>query len=202
MNAVNAIMIRGVSMTLAEPATRRWTKDEYMRLADEGWFAGQHVQLILGEIIQMPPQGHRHYLAIHRMAEYLRSIYGPLHWIRTQTQLDFGNDSQPEPDVAVTEHEPDWYQDHPTTALLVAEVSDSSLGLDRRKAGLYASAGIPEYWIVNLGKRCLEVHRGPVADPKEEFGYRYSDFRELSEAETIAPLSKPDAQIQVKRFFE
>jgi Uma2 family endonuclease len=189
-------------MTLAEPITRRWTKTEYMRLAEEGWFEGQRVQLIRGEIVQMPAQGYRHTKAVMRVFEFLREAFGAKHWVRTQFQVDLSEDSQPEPDVSVAEHELEWYKDHPTTALLVVEVSDTSLRLDRRKAGLYSSAGIPEYWILNLGKRSLEVYRGPVADPKEEFGHRYSDVRELSEAEMVAPLARLDARIQVKKFFE
>ncbi|MGD0462006.1 MAG: Uma2 family endonuclease [Tepidisphaeraceae bacterium] len=189
-------------MTLAEPTTRRWTRDEYYRLADEGWFVGQRVQLFHGEIVQMPPQGHQHAKAMLRVSQFLQSAFGSGHWIRTQLPLNLLEDSEPEPDVAVTKEPAESYQDHPTTALLVVEISDSSLRLDRRKAGLYSSAEIPEYWIVNLSKRSLEVHRGPVADPKEEFGHRYFEFRELNEAETAAPLAKPDAQIQVKRFFD
>jgi Uma2 family endonuclease len=111
--------------------------------------------------------------------------------------------SDPEPDVAVTVKPPESYsQDHPTTVLLAAEISDSSLRLDRRKAGLYAAAEVPEYWILNLQSRRLEVHRLPVADAKQEFGYRYAEVRELGEDETIAPLARPDAKISIRKFFE
>jgi Uma2 family endonuclease len=189
-------------MTVGEPTTRRWTRDEYYRLADEGWFAGQRVQLFHGEIVQMAPQGHQHIKAIHQVSQFLQSAFGRGHWIRTQAPLNLLEDSEPEPDVAVTEQPPEAYQDHPTTALLAVEISDSSLRLDRRKAGLYASTGIAENWIVNLQSRSLEVHRRPVADPKEEFGHRYSEVREFGEGETVAPLSRPDAPIQVTKFFE
>ncbi len=73
--------------------------------------------------------------------------------------------------------------------------------IDERRR-LYSAAGIPEYWIVNLGKRSLEVHRRPVVDSKDEFGHRYSEVRELGEAEMVAPLSKPGSEIQVMKFFE
>ncbi len=84
----------------------------------------------------------------------------------------------------------------------LGEISDSSLRLDRQKAGLYAAAGVGEYWIINLGKRSLELHRQPIADSSAESGHRYSEVRELGESDMIAPLSKSDALIQVKRFFE
>lgn len=189
-------------MTLAEPITRRWTRDEYYRLADEGWFNGQRVQLIRGEIVQMPPQGHQHAKGIFNVARFLVSAFGDRHWVRNQLPLNVLDHSDPEPDVAVTSEPPESYDDHPTTALLAVEISDSSLRLDRRKAGLYAAANIPEYWILNLQSRQLEVYRQPIADAKHEFGHRYTDVRELSEDETIAPLARPDAKILVKKFFE
>jgi Uma2 family endonuclease len=195
-------MVDGVSMILAEPTTRRWTRDEYYRLAEEGWFAAQRVQLFHGEIVQMAPQGHQHAKAILRVSQFLQSAFGSEHWIRIQSPLNVLQDSEPEPDVAVTKDPPEAYRDHPTTALLVVEVSDSSLNLDRRKAQLYAAGDVPEYWIVNLGKKSLEVHRRPIADSKAEFGHCYSEVSEVSDTGMITPLSKPDAQIQIKKFFE
>jgi Uma2 family endonuclease len=189
-------------MTVLEPTTRRWTRTEYMRLADEGWFTGQRVQLIEGDIIQMPRQGHKHCLALHHMYEYLRGVYEPGHWIRLLTQLDFGPDSQPEPDIAVAEHDVDFYNDHPTSALLAVEISDSSLRLDKRKANLYAAAGIPEYWMVDLSSRSVLVHRLPVVDPKMEFGHRYDDVHSMIGSQRIAPMAKPEAMISIENFFE
>jgi Uma2 family endonuclease len=86
--------------------------------------------------------------------------------------------------------------------LLVVEISDSSLGLDRRKAGLYAAAGVPEYWIVNLAARCVEVFRRPTADASQQFGHRYAEEFAVPETGTIAPAAKPDDEISVRTFFE
>jgi Uma2 family endonuclease len=171
-------------------------------MAEQGWFEGQRVQLIDGEIVQMPPQGYQHTKALMLVFKFLSEAFGAEHWVRTQFQVDLNDDSQPEPDISVAEHPFEWYKDHPTTALLVAEISDSSLRLDRRKAGLYASCGIPEYWIVNLQSPRLEVHRQPIADPQHEFGHRYADVRVLGEEETISPQAKAEAKIVVRRFFE
>jgi len=189
-------------MTLAEPIARRWTRAEYYRLADEGWFTGQRVQLLSGEIVQMPPQGHQHAMGILRVSRFLQTAFGDGHWIRNQLPLNVLEDSEPEPDLAVTQQPAESYNDHPVTSLIVVEISDSSLRLDRRKAGLYAAAGIPEYWIVNLAARRLEVYRQPVADANGEFGHRYSEVGVLGEDETIAPLARPNARILVKKFFE
>src|SRR5579862_2105012 len=149
-------------MTLASPQLRRWTRDEYLRMADRGVFEGQHVQLIDGEIIQMAPQGSMHAFVMRKVSKALTEIFEPRHWIRNQLQLDFGR-SQPEPDIAVAEKSEDSYRDHhPKTALLVVEINDSSLRLDRKKANLHASAGIAEYWLVNLEDQSVTVYRKPT----------------------------------------
>jgi Uma2 family endonuclease len=189
-------------MTLAEPQTRRFSRDEYYRMAEQGYFNGQCVQLLKGEILQMPPQGHAHFKAIHKIVTYLESIFGGKHWVRPQGPLNALEDSEPEPDVAVTEHDVKWYKDHPAGALLVVEVADTSLHLDRRKAGLYAATGIPEYWILNLNSRKLEVYRTPVSDQNNEFGYAYSVKLELGETDYVSPLAKPDAKVLVREFVE
>jgi Uma2 family endonuclease len=188
-------------MTLAEPQVRRWTRDEYYRLAEEGWFAGERVLLIKGDILRMAPQGHPHAKGILNVFSYLQSVFGAAHCVRPQMPLNLFQDSDPEPDIAVTEHPMSWYKDHPTGAMLVVEVSDSSIHLDRRKAGLYAAAGIPEYWILNLNSRKLEVFRSPIADPSNEFGHGSSETLQLGESDMIAPTAKPDARIAVKEFF-
>ena len=191
-----------MKMTLADLKTQRWTRDEYYRLAEEGWFTGQRVQLLKGEIVPMPPQGHAHYRAIYQIAAYLESVFGDKHWVRPQGPMNALEDSEPEPDVAVTEHDVKWYKEHPASALLVVEVADSSIYLDRRKAGLYAAAGVPEYWILNLNSRKLEICRAPVPDQSNEFGHAYSANLEIGENDFVSPLAKPDAKILVKDFLE
>lgn len=186
--------------TIKEPRTRRWTRDEYYRLAGEGWFAGQRVQLIEGEIIQMPPQGHAHARGILLVQRALAGIFGLDH-IRSQMPLNIPGESDPEPDLAVIEHTIERYSDHPATAVLVVEVADSSILLDRRKAGLYAMAGVADYWIVNVDARCMEIFRQPVTDSEQEFGHRFAEHFELDETGVISPLAAPGSKISVKSLF-
>lgn len=98
-----------------------------------------------------------------------------------------------EPDVAVVPGKPGDYRDaHPKTAVLVVEVAQSSLEYDRQVKGLvYAGANIPEYWLVNLEERCVEVYR----DPAPEIGYRWR--RIYTPGETLSCLQKPDSPINV-----
>src|SRR5262249_26191582 len=131
--------------------------------------------------------------------EALTLAFGAGFHVRAQQPLRLGPRSEPVPDIAVVSGPPeDYRQQHPTTALLLMEVSDRTLWYDRRrKAGLYARAGIADYWIVNLKRRQLEVYRNPMPDAARYAGYRYSNVTILTEAETVAPLAAPQASVAV-----
>jgi Uma2 family endonuclease len=108
--------------------------------------------------------------------------------------------SVPDPDVAVIAGSirENAGRANPKSALLIVEVSESSLAYDRnRKGSLYARAGIADYWIVNLEKRFLEVHRNPVPDEAAAFGFRYQDVEFLEPPDEIAPLALPQARIKI-----
>jgi Uma2 family endonuclease len=186
-------------MGVAEPRTRRWTRAEYYKMADMGLFEGQRVELIDGEIIEMSPQKGPHAQSIGLTSDELRAAFGRGHWVREQLPLALGLSSDPEPDVSVVRGTARDYPDHPTSALLVVEVSDSSLGFDRsEKASLYAQAGIAEYWVLNLVDRQLEVRRSPVTDTTQPHGFGYADMRVLKVGESISPLAAPQATIAVR----
>jgi Uma2 family endonuclease len=178
--------------------TWRWTTKEYYRLYDLGFFDGQRVELIEGEIIVMPVMKNPHAIAITLAEDALRAAFGPGHWIRPQMPLHFGLWSEPEPDVAVAQGGPRDYADHPTTALLVVEISETTLRYDRgRKGPLYAQAGITDYWIVNLVDRQLEVYRDPQPDPKRPRHYTYAQVTILKATDVVTPLAAPNARIAV-----
>ena len=187
---------------LAEPQARRWTKSEYDSLAEQGWFQDQRVQLIHGEIIQMPAHGHAHFQMLNRVGELLRGAFGPGYWVRMQGPLDLPMDSVPEPDIAVVKGTLEEYRAHPTTALLAVEISDTTLRLDRRKTSLYAASGIEDYWLVNMGQSQLEVYREPVADANEEFGYRYSKPFIVKSSDVIVPIAFPQVTIRVEDIIK
>ena len=184
-------------MTVVEPTTRRWTREEYYRLAEMGMFHGQRVEFIDGEIIQMPAQKGPHYACISAVQDALREIFGAGCWVRTQAPLHLLGFA-PEPDVAVVVGTRRDYADHPESAILIVEVSDTTLTYDRtRKASLYAAAGVPDYWIVNLVARQIEVRREPVPDENTEFGFRYGAMTIVGPGQNVAPLAAPSATIPV-----
>lgn len=145
------------------PATlHRLDTESYNRIVDSGVLEGQPVELIDGFLVEhMSPQSLEHAGLIARLTRHLATARG---WLRVQLPLEVPPDSEPEPDLAVVEQEPSLKQ-HTRSALLVVEVSVSSHGLDRgAKARLYARAGVPTYWIVDVPARAVEVYSHPKQD--------------------------------------
>lgn len=177
-----------------------WTVDEFQRAYDAGVFGFDvRLELIEGELIQKMPQKERHSWAIRAAEEALRPVFAAGHDVRVQMPIVFGPRNKPEPDVAVVVGSfNDYKRTHPTTATLVVEVSDSTLLMDRTaKAAVYARAGIPEYWIINLPDHVLEVHRHPGPMVGQPLGHHYRSITRHLETETITPLAAPDAIIAV-----
>ncbi len=184
-------------MKLKEPKVHQWTRDEYYKMGDVGLFNGVRVELIEGEIFEMSPQYGPHGEAVTKVDDAVRVVFRRGYRVRVQLPLSLGINSDPEPDVAVAVGAPGAYRGgHPTTALLVIEVADSSLAHDRtHKASLYAKAGIADYWIVNVIDRQLEVHRDPAPDAAQLYGFGYANITILKETESVSPLAAPQATI-------
>lgn len=182
-----------------EPRPRGWRRDEYYDMARSGWFRGQRVLLLAGEVIEMAAQGNWHSVVLGMSEHELRKIFPEdRFWVRTQRPLDLPDGtSDPEPDAAVVPGTFRDYTAHPATALLVVEVADTSLRLDRKKANAYAAAGVQDYWIVDLGGHQVEVYRQPVPDAREPFAYRYASIATLRPGDTINPVAAPHASVAV-----
>lgn len=177
---------------------RRWTREEYDKMIAAGMFApGERVELLDGEILHMTPQGSVHATVIQLVHDALRLAFGPAFSIRPQLPIALAPDSEPEPDLAVVMgNHLDYWDAHPATALLLVEVSDTTLEHDRqRKGNLYARAEIQDYWIVNLIDRCVEVYRGP-------HNGSYRACQRICAGDCIAPLAAPEAMIPVADIFK
>ncbi|HET8530012.1 MAG TPA: Uma2 family endonuclease [Methylomirabilota bacterium] len=180
--------------------TRRWTRGEYDRLVEHGIFAaGERIELLGGLLVVREPQGGRHAMGVRMVEEALRAAFGSGWDVRGQLPVALDAESEPEPDVSVVPGSfRDYPLEHPARAVLVVEIADSSLALDRgEKAGLYARARVPEYWIVNLVDRTLEVHRESAPDAGAPFGSRYREIVTLRPGETVVALAAPDTVIAV-----
>lgn len=180
---------------MANPAfdVRRMTREEYHRLAEEGFFApDQRVELINGIVHEMPTQDSWHASTIQAAQEELRRVFKDGFDLRIQMPLVLDLWSEPVPDLAVVAgHWRDYLSAHPETAVLVVEVSGSSARLDREeKRLLYAAAGIPEYWILYVKTKQLEIMREPGD----------GDYRSrvlLKPGDSVTPLAAPGASIRV-----
>jgi Uma2 family endonuclease len=189
-----------LAMSAAAPSLHLWTREDYYKMAEAGVFhAGERVELIGGRIVEMSPQNSPHFTGIRLVEEALWKIFSSGYDIRVQGPLDISSLSQPEPDIAVVRGTiRDYAKAHPTTAVLVIKVSDSTLAFDRgEKANLYASAGIPDYWVLNLVDRCVEVHRDPIPMPGQPYGYGYRGRTQYFANDTVAPLAVPHSPITV-----
>jgi Uma2 family endonuclease len=182
-----------------QPDTYRWSRKEYYRLGDLGFFEGKRVELIEGRIIEMSPIYSPHVTSVTLADDLLREVFGKGFVVRIQAPLGIGEDSDLQPDVAVVAGSArDFSERHPARAELVVEVADASLAYDRGfKASFYATAGIADYWIVNLKDRQIEIHRRPMKDAEADFGHSYADKQIFREGEFVFPLAKQDALIPV-----
>lgn len=177
--------------------TRRWTRAEYGRAVEAGIFReDEPLELLAGRLVVAEPKRRPHALATGLVADALRRAFGIGWYVQIQDPIALNPTSEPEPDVAVVRGAPrDYPREHPAHPVLVVEVAEWSLRLDRRlKSRLYARAGIPEYWILNLVSRVLEVHRAPRREGRR---YTYGDIQVLGPEATVNPLAAPTARISV-----
>lgn len=184
----------------AEPS--RWRVDiaTYNRLINEGFFEGRRVELIEGEIVEMSPIELPHWKTTIKVDELLKKIFGMGrgYIVSVQSAIQFGDFAAPEPDVAVIKADLNSLTAVPSSAVLVVEVSDTTLSYDRnRKAALYASRGIEDYWIVNLRAPQLEVMRQPRPTGGAKFSHGYALRQILDATQSVSPLELPDVVIPV-----
>ncbi len=173
---------------------RIFTVEEYHRMGEAGVFGpDERVELILGVIREKSPKGRRHVQAVTMANNLLTPMLKGRAIVQIQDPVALRHmTSEPEPDVCVlsSANARDAGSED-VNALLVIEVSDSSLRFDREvKSRIYAEAGIAEYWIVNLVDDVLELYR----DPKDR---TYHDRLVLKRSDTVSPLAFSDLEIAV-----
>ncbi len=175
----------------------RWTLEEFERLTDLGAFGDRKIELINGEITEKMSQKQPHFNAVLLMQYKLMSLFGTGFLVLMQLPMHL-EDSKPEPDACVINGVPQSGIPIPTTALLVVEISDTTLQTDRDvKSHIYARAQIPEYWIVNLNARQIEVRRDPRQDETAPLGWTYGALQTLGANDEIAPMDFPASKFPV-----
>ena len=186
---------------LREGKWRRFTNAEYHAMDDAGVFApDERVQLVAGEIVVMSPMGSRHAAAVNWTtgAFYASERLAGRAIVWVQCPLVIPDFSEPEPDLALLHLRDDRYalaHPRPEDILLLIEVADSTLAYDRRvKLPIYAAAGIPESWLMNLRDDVIEAHTDPAPD-----GYRTA--RSYRPGDFIAPVAFPELSVAVSEII-
>lgn len=177
---------------------RKWMPDEFEQLIVHGMLGDDRYELIEGDVLRKEERSEPVCVAMCLLQGLLMEWFPSANFcVRNQAFLEIGA-SAPEPDFAVVSGnvraQP---MTTPTTALLVVEVALRTVVLDRAKSHIYARAGVPEYWIVNLGARQIEVRRDPRADETAPLGWTYGALQTLGASDEIAPLAFPGAKFPV-----
>lgn len=178
-----------------KPTRVRFSRTDYHRMGETGILPQRpRVELLDGEIIQMSPIGPQHGCVVDRLANFFLPRLANRAIGRVQGAIAIDAHSEPEPDLALLKPRPDFYaRQHPTAAdvLLLIEVSDSSIEQDLgTKLRLYARAAVPEYWVFDLTRDLLIVHRGPA-------GEAYTEVKELPRTATVCPLAFAEIPVRV-----
>jgi Uma2 family endonuclease len=178
-------------MDYVPDAVRPLRRVEYEQLFEAGLLTkDDRVELLRGFMVRMSPIGAPHAATVNRLTELFVLAVNKRATVSVQNPLAALDDSEPQPDLMVLPRG-DYDGAHPTNAFLVVEVSDSSLKKDRGvKLGIYAEAGVPEYWIVNLKNRRIERYTEPE-------GVEYREIHHFEIGESLAPLHFPDFVLAV-----
>ncbi len=180
-------------------AIAKWTLDDYHRMIESGLLDGRSVELLNGEIVEMSPEGTPHAYLSHEAAKYLERLLGEHAEIRQGKPITIpGSHSEPEPDIAVVQPLGREYLRHhpyPENILWLIEFALTSLSKDLdEKRRTYASAGIQEYWVVDLREQQLIVFRHPAHGA-------YQTETNVTTGE-LGPLAFPAMQVSVQRLLE
>jgi Uma2 family endonuclease len=172
-----------------------FTLDQFMQMAELGFFQDQHVELIRGEIVVMPITNPPHAAFIRRLTRRCIEGFGTQVSVSPQCPVIKNRDKDDylEPDVALLKYQENEYADRdvtPSDVYLAIEVSDSTLRYDRfTKTLLYAEYGVPEVWIINVKRNELEVYRDPGED-----GYRSKESFVVGHR--VAPQAFPEIELE------
>lgn len=180
---------------------RPWTRKDYEVLESTGAFEGQRYELVEGELIDKMSVNPPHAAWLSAISAWLNRVFAPS-TIRSHGPIDVRPEdnptSQPQPDACVTLHPFHHYVERhpmPSEILLLIEVSDSTLDYDTTtKAGLYARAGIADYWVFDVAKRRIIVHRSPVDGA-------YQSLTVYEEHEAATPIAAPDVALRCSDLF-
>jgi Uma2 family endonuclease len=175
----------------AQLVTHRFSVQDYHRMAAAGIFhEDDRLELLQGEIVEMPPIGPGHASGVNRlMHSFLPLQREGKVIISVQNPVRLGEYSEPQPALALLKPRPDFYsRNHPgpEDVFLVVEVMESSASYDRAvKVPLYARCDISETWRLALEWELIEVYRVPCQEG-------YQQVRTVRRGERLSPQAFPE----------
>jgi Uma2 family endonuclease len=177
----------------------RLTVAEYHRMAETGILSQDaRVELVEGEIIDMPPIGNLHAGTVKYIGNQLGEAVRGKAIVSIQDPIFLDLHSEPQPDIALLRPRPDFYRSaHPAPAdvLLIVKVADTTLAYDTQiKLPLYARYSIPEVWLVDLSNRRFLVHRSPAPAG-------FQQVQSLTDLSIVVPLLLPDVAVDLANLF-
>jgi Uma2 family endonuclease len=181
---------------------KKFTRSEVYQMLELGVFAGKRFELIHGDVIDKMGQSARHSFTIRRLAARLGSSFDP-RLVQVQSPIEVhkadSEYSEPEPDIVLLPNDSDAFRNrHPRgdEAILVVEIADTSLRGDLTiKRDLYARAGVPEYWVLDVVNRRMTVHRNPSQGA-------YAEVITLTAADSVPVPTRPGDPIALSELFE
>lgn len=184
------------STSLTHPIRYRWDRVHYYKLVECGVLEeAPGTELIDGQIFRLPKPTPRRSAVMTYLLNYLAPQLTDRAMVRTRSAIVIDDFNEPEPDIAIVSDERKRFAaEHPTaedTFVLMA-VSESTAEHDlTKRATLYASAGIPEYWVVDLNRDLVVVHREPTDD-------RYAVVQDCGADDVVAPKAFADIELAVR----
>ncbi|MGA3039737.1 MAG: Uma2 family endonuclease [Bryobacteraceae bacterium] len=187
-------------LTSADPPRKRWTRAECATLEASGLLDQESLELVEGELISKMGKKRPHVSSFTRLQVWLMQVFG-WSFVNAEAPIDGAPEdnptNEPVPDLIVLSRDESQFTSNPRPQdlRLIVEIADSTLGFDLKvKGALYARAGVPEYWVLDVAGRRLLVHRNPQSG-------RYTDVAAYSEQESVSPLAAPQAQFRVADAF-
>ena len=189
-------MVQVFPQSVRDWQLKQWTVEDYHRMLGAGILSPEdRVELLEGQIVERVPQNPPHASRIDDGGDYLKALFAQRAKVRVQLPVTLAPGSEPEPDFAIVRPDPNRYRDRhpgPQDILLLIEVADATLTRDRtHKAAIYAKAGIPEYWIIDLPQRQMIV----LQDPQ---GETYQREQILGADDQQAPRQCPEVTVNLR----
>ena len=174
---------------------RKFTLEQYHKMAESGILTeDDRVELIRGKIVEMSPIGRRHAACVRRLDTLFSEKLSRRAIVDTQNPVELSDYSEPQPDVALLQPRPDFYEaghPQPEDIFLLVEVADTTVETDRNvKIPLYAEDGISEVWLVDINEQCVEIYLEPASTG-------YQNVQKFQRGQTLSIQAFPDIDITV-----